>query len=252
MDAQVGVEVVLLVEQSVADVTLVRLLAGVGTHVRLQVVRLYKLFATVRAVKRFRRGVHQRVASEFLLILEGTRAEGTFEGILEDMGFHVGFKIVGLGKGFQADFTLVWLNLVVLLHMIVEFFVVQEYLITNGANVRFSVRVAYSYVIGQFRWMMEFDPAALTDQRMSAHMCGKIVLLVKTFFADGTRVRSFICVRPNMCLQIVRLAKMLTANVTFIWFLSRVHFHVRGQIIRLDKTFSTNSTCIRFLRAVLA
>lgn len=252
MNAQMSVEVVLLVEQPIADVTLVGLFASVGSNVSFKIIRLNKLLATVRAVEGFRGGVHQRVPGKFLLIWEGTRTEGTLEGILEDMGFHVSFEIVRLGKGFLADLAFVGLNLVVLLHVIGQFLGVEEHFVTHGANVRLLIRITNSDMFGQLCWMKELGPANLTNERVGAHMSGKIIFLVEPFLTDGTSVRAFIRVSPDVRLQVIRLAKMLTTNLAFVRFLSRMNLHVSGQVVGLNETFSTNSTGVRLLSAVFA
>lgn len=73
VDPEMRVEVILLVEEPVAHETFVRTLSGVGSNVRFKVVGLDELLVAVRAAEGFRRGVDQRVAGKFFLILEGTR-----------------------------------------------------------------------------------------------------------------------------------------------------------------------------------
>lgn len=231
MDAHVGVQVVLLIEQSIADVAFVRFLTGVGPHVGLEIVRLDELLSTVGAIERFRRRVHQRVTTELLLVWKRTRTEGTFEGILEDVCLHVGLEVVRLGERFLAYLAFVRFDLIVLLHMVAHFLVVHEDLVTNGADIRLLICIANPNMIGQFRGVVEWRLTDLTGHRMGAHMGRQIVLLIEALLADTTSVRTLVCVSPDVGLQIVRLTEILPTDITFVRLLSRMDLHVSGQVV---------------------
>lgn len=226
VDAHVGVQIVLLIEQPVTNVALVRFFTGVGPHVGLQVVRLDELLSAVGTIERFRRRMHQRMATEFFLVGEGPRAERTLEGILEDVCLHVGLEVVRLGERFLANLAFVRFDLIVLLHVVTHFLVVHEHLVAKGTYVGLLVCVANPNMVREFRRMVKWRLADLAGHRMSPHVGRQIVLLIETLLADGACVGTLVCVGPNVGLQIVRLTEVFTTDITFERLLARVDFHV--------------------------